>query len=167
MDYLFLIKATLFLTLIGLTLAGLRHLSKKEPQPRYLYRGKKTIMTKAEIDLYNKLVQAFPTLVFVPQVHLSALFDHKIKGQNWNAAFSHINGKSVDFVALDTHLSVYFAIELDDYTHYRPERIQRDMEVNAIFRSAGVPLIRLNNSLFKTSSQIKKEVEKSLDFLKH
>lgn len=121
-------------------------------------------MTSAEADLYKKLVQAFPELIIVPQVHLSALFDHKIKGQNWKAAFSHINGKSVDFVALDVNLNVAFAIELDDYTHNRPERVKRDKEVNAIFRSTGVPLVRLNNSFRKNSFQIKKEVEKALTF---
>lgn len=139
-------------------------MSKREPQPRYSYRGKRTIMTRAEADLYKKLVHAFPDLIFVPQVHLSALFDHKIKGQNWNAAFRHINGKSVDFVALDSKLNVSFAIELDDYTHNRPERIVRDKEVNSIFQFADVPLVRLDNTLKKSSIEIKKSIDNALVF---
>ena len=53
-----------------------------------------------------------------PQVHLSALLDHKVKGQDWRIAFRHINGKSVDYVLCDkATLQPVYAIELDDYTH--------------------------------------------------
>lgn len=117
-------------------------------------------MTRAEADLFRKLVLAFGgEYVIVPQVHLSALFSEKVKGQNWKAAFSHINGKSVDFVLLDRRtLEIVCAIECDDITHTRSDRVARDVEVNNIFKNAGLPLVRLNNTLRKSYTQIKREI---------
>lgn len=166
MEYQFLIQGLLFLAIIVLFWTRLVSTPKKEVQPRYLYRGKSTILTRSEADLYKKLTRVFPNYIIVPQVHLSAILDHKVYGQNWRGAFTHINGKSVDFVFLDVEtLCIAFALELDDYTHNRPERIARDKEVNAIFKNAGVSLVRLRNTLNKTSHQIKIEIKKSLDNL--
>ena len=79
-------------------------------------------------------------------MHLPTLIDNKVVGQNWRAAFRHINGKSVDFVLCDkAYISPKLAIELDDKTHERPERQERDVEVERILQEAGVPLLRLEN----------------------
>lgn len=127
----------------------------------YRYRPKKYLMTRAELDLYKKLVQiANGRYIIVPQVRLSSLFDERVKGQNWKAALSHINQKSVDFVLLDsTTYQIYAAIECDDPTHNRADRQSRDVEVNRIFSSAGLPLFRIRNSLHKSAAQIKKELD--------
>ncbi|MFH1246176.1 MAG: DUF2726 domain-containing protein [Candidatus Liptonbacteria bacterium] len=80
------------------------------------------------------------------QVHLSTLVDNKIVGQNWLAAFRHISEKSVDFVLCDkAYLSAKLVIELDDKTHERPERQERDREVERILKEAGIPLLRSEN----------------------
>jgi very-short-patch-repair endonuclease len=84
-------------------------------------------------------------LIFA-QVHLPTLIDNKVVGQNWRAAFRHISEKSVDFVLCDkAYISAKLAIELDDKTHERPERQERDREVERILQEAGVPLLRLEN----------------------
>lgn len=81
-----------------------------------------------------------------PQVHLSALLDHTVKGQDWRAAFRHINGKSVDYVLCDINtLQPVYAVELDDPTHQRDDRIERDSEVERIFSDAQLPLVRFTN----------------------
>ena len=81
-----------------------------------------------------------------PQVHLSALLDHKVKGQDWRIAFRHINGKSVDYVLCDkATLQPVYAIELDDYTHERRDRVARDSEVERMFKVANLPLVRFAN----------------------
>ena len=82
----------------------------------------------------------------VPQVHLSALLNHKVKGQNWKGAFQHINGKSVDFVLLSKeNAKPICAIELDDSSHDRNDRLSRDEEVERIFKQAKIPLARFRN----------------------
>lgn len=82
-----------------------------------------------------------------PQVHLSALLNHRVKGQEWKYAFSHINGKSVDYVLCDrVTLHPTYAIELDDYTHNKTNRRQRDREVERILEEADITLVRFKNN---------------------
>lgn len=69
-----------------------------------------------------------------------------MKGQEWKYAFSHINGKSVDYVLCNrTSLEPTYAIELDDDTHDKPNRRERDTEVERIFEAANLPLVRFKN----------------------
>lgn len=113
----------------------------------YNYSAKNLLMTRTEAEFFTKLDQAVKERYYVfPQVHLSALLDHKIKGQDWRFAFRHINGKSVDFVLCDrATLRPTYAIELDDLTHEQSDRRKRDIEVERIFKEANLPLVRFKN----------------------
>lgn len=113
----------------------------------YAYTAKSSVMTRTESEFFIKLDHAVKERYYVfPQVHLSSLLDHKVKGQEWKYAFSHINGKSVDYVLCDrVTLEPTYAIELDDYTHDRKDRRQRDIEVERIFDGVNIPLIRFSD----------------------
>jgi len=113
----------------------------------YSYIAKSSVMTRTESDFFLKLDRAVKERYYVfPQVHLSALLDHRVKGQEWKYAFSHINGKSVDYVLCSrATLQPTYAIELDDYTHDAADRRRRDIEVERIFEEADLPLIRFKN----------------------
>jgi very-short-patch-repair endonuclease len=113
----------------------------------YNYNLRPLIMTTTEADFFQKLNEVVSEKYFVfPQVHLSALFDHRVKGQEWKYAFSHINGKSVDYVLCDKQsLQPVYAIELDDSTHQFSDRIERDSEVERIFKLTKLPLVRFKN----------------------
>lgn len=115
---------------------------------KYAYSVKAQIMTNAEKVFYDKLLaEAGDEYYIVPQAHLSMFINHKIKGQNWRGAFSVINGKSVDFLIVEkTTQKPALAIELDDYTHGRPDRQRRDQIVEEILNRAGVPLQRYANN---------------------
>lgn len=159
-----------FLALSGVVLLALITIlrvieNQKDDATPYRYTPKDYINTRSEADLFRKLEKSFGNKYYIfPQVHLSSLLNEKIKGQNWARAFRHINGKSVDFVLVDKKtLKTICAIECDDYTHDREDRIKRDKEVNKIFKSAGIPLVRLRASLKKTSSDIEKTVKMSID----
>jgi len=123
----------------------LERVNSAKKQSQYRYFPKNHIMTKREEQLFTILNENFGNRCYIiPQVHLSALLNHKVKGQNWRGAFSHINGKSVDFVLLRRKdLSVVCAIELDDTTHSMEARAKRDVEVERIFRDAKISLVRL------------------------
>lgn len=114
---------------------------------KYRYSLKSTIMTPYEQRIFLTLTDIFNQKCYIiPQVHLSKLLNHKIKGQNWQGAFSHINGKSVDFVLLrKSTLEPLCAIELDDWTHTLQDRQARDREVEYIFHNAGLPLVRFRD----------------------
>lgn len=94
------------------------------------------------------------------QVHLPTIVDNKVVGQNWRGAFRHINEKSVDFVLCDkAYISPKLAIELDDRTHERPERKERDIEVERILKDAGLPLLRLNNNGRFNPSELSQKIK--------
>lgn len=77
-------------------------------------------------------------------MHLSVILNHKAKGQNWNAAFCHINGKSVDFVLVGKEsYKIICVIELDDLTHDRSDRKERDEELEHLVGQ--VSLARISN----------------------
>lgn len=113
----------------------------------YQYRRKNYFMSKTEHDFFNQLYSLFNQYYHIfPQVHLSTILDQKVVGQNWKGALSHIDRKSVDFVICDkTNISPLLAIELDDATHTREDRVERDAQVEAIFQAAGLPLLRFEN----------------------
>jgi very-short-patch-repair endonuclease len=118
-----------------------------EEKAKYDYKKRAFFMTRAEHECYDALVQAVGSeyLIFA-QVHLPTLVDNKVVGQDWRSAFRHISQKSVDFVLCDkAYISPKLAIELDDRTHERPERQERDREVERILKGAGMPLLRLEN----------------------
>lgn len=104
-------------------------------------------MTSREEDFFKTLNEIFQDRWYViPQVGLPSLLNHKIKGQNWNGAFQHINRKTVDYVLLSkSDLSVVCAIELDDSTHDSSTRRKRDAEVENIFQNVKFPLVRFRN----------------------
>jgi len=62
----------------------------------------------------------------------------------WQAAFNRIKSKHVDFViCCPADLSVRFLVELDDSTHQRADRIERDRFLDAAMDAAGVSLLRI------------------------
>lgn len=111
---------------------------------KYNYNKKQFFMTRAEHEFFDLLISAIGERYYVfPQVHLSTILDHKIKGQSFVGAFSHINQKSVDFVLCDkNYISPKLAIELDDSSHDQADRVERDQVVDSILKNAGMKLIR-------------------------
>lgn len=117
-------------------------------KPLYKYNRKDFLISRPEHEFFNILVEILGNKYNIfSQVHLPTILDHKIKGQTWKAAFSHINGKSVDFVICDkAYIKPLLAIELDDKSHDRLDRIERDSEVERILEEAGMPLVRFGNN---------------------
>ena len=132
---------------------------------KYQYKHKDFFLTRAEHECYDALVEAVGQEYRIfAQVHLPTLVDSKVVGQNWHGAFRHISEKSVDFVLCDkAYLSPKLAIELDDKSHERPERIERDEEVERILREAGVPLLRLENHGSFSPSDFSEKIKLALN----
>lgn len=134
------------------------------PTVNYHYRRKDFVMTKAENDFFNTLTEILGVEYYVfPQVHLSTILDHKIKGQNWKAAFSYINQKSVDYVVCNRqYRRPILGIELDDWSHDRDVRKQRDVNVDHIFKESGIPLLRIRDVRGMTPMDIKAKLDEYL-----
>jgi hypothetical protein len=132
--------------------------------PVYSYGRKDFIMTKAENDFFGVLKELLEDRYQIfPQVHLDALFNYKVKGQNWKGARWHINRTSVDFVVCDkTDARPLLAIELDDYSHDAEDRRSRDVEVERIFANANMPLLRFRDYKSMSREAIATQIEGSL-----
>jgi len=111
----------------------------------YSYRKKTYLLTKPERDFFEVLESILNNKYYIfPQLHLSTLLNHEIVGQNYKGALSHIDRKSVDYVICDkTYLSPLLVLELDDPSHSRNDRRDRDKEVERILESSNLPLIRI------------------------
>ena len=113
----------------------------------YLYQTRGFFLSRPEHELFDILVKTFGDTYYIfPQVHLSSIFNHKIKGQNWQGALNHIDRKSIDFLFCDkAYIKPVLGIELDDKSHQREDRVLRDREVETIFQNSELKLIRFEN----------------------
>lgn len=132
---------------------------------KYRYEKKRFFMSRPEHECYNALMAAVGKDYYVfPQVHLSVVLNHKIKGQNWYGALRHIDEKSIDFVLCDkNYIEPRLAIELDDRTHEREDRKERDGEVERILSCAELPLLRLENHGQFNSSELSLKIKTALE----
>lgn len=115
--------------------------------PIYKYSRKKEFISAPEKEFYAMLYKVAGDRYYIfPQVHLSALFKNETVGRYHKLAFQIINRRSVDYVLCDkTTLEPVYAVELDDPTHDKPDRIKRDNDVNKLFAQHHLPLIRFRN----------------------
>ena len=142
-------KTLILLVILGAIACLAVYFQKKHNRPkkslRYQYKRKGRFFTPTELSCFDQLNGILGKDFYIfPQVHLSSLLDHRIVGQNFKAAFNHINGKSVDFVLCDKeHAFLPIAVELDDPSHEKIDRVERDAEVERMLDVAGLPLLRL------------------------
>lgn len=145
----FIILGLIVFVIILISRLSSAHSSKKKvfKNNTYNYFAKLSLMSRTEGEFFIKLERVVQERYYVfPQVHLSAILDHRVKGQEWKYAFRHINGKSVDYVLCNKNtLEPTYAIELDDYTHDKADRRDRDSEVERIFEAASLPLVRFRD----------------------
>ena len=130
----------------------------------YNYKKKDFLMSRAEHEFFNILVEVVGNQYYVfPQIHLSTILDNKVVGQNWRGAFRHIDEKSVDFVICDkAYIKPILAIELDDKTHEREDRKGRDGEVERILNESGLALLRFGNNGSFNKEEIKRLILEKL-----
>lgn len=113
------------------------------------YKRKSCILTQTENDFYGQLCNAlyFAGLKVIvwPQVNVSSIIESVgSDSQQRMKAFNRICRKSVDYVIVNQRTrETILCIELDDYTHNRNSRKERDNFINAIFSNVGIPLLRI------------------------
>ncbi len=136
-------------------------------KPLYKYARKDFLISRVEHEFFDILGEILGNKYHIfTQVHLPTIIDHKIVGQTWKAAFSHINGKSVDFVICDkVNIKPLLAIELDDKSHDRLDRIERDSEVERMLHEAGMPLLRFRNDGSFNKEEISRLIFEKLKIL--
>ncbi|MBR0238906.1 MAG: DUF2726 domain-containing protein [Thermoguttaceae bacterium] len=113
------------------------------------YKRKSCILTQTENDFYGQLCNALYyaglRVIVWPQVNVSSIIESVgSDSQQRMKAFNRICRKSIDYVIVNQKTrETILCIEMDDYTHNRNSRKERDDFINSIFSSVGIPLFRI------------------------
>jgi hypothetical protein len=110
------------------------------------YVLKRYLMSKAERSFFGVLEQVTDTSKYYifPQMSLSNLVDVEKGTGSYQAFHNKIDRKSVDFVLFDrSSISPVIAIELDDASHDRTDRQERDAFVDQVLARAGLALLHV------------------------
>ena len=122
-------------------------LGTKPAKPESLpYRLTDKFLSPAELNFYRVLRTAVGDwAVICPKVSLNDLFYAKSGDRKTNVAYrNRIARKHVDFLLCDPQsMRPLLGIELDDASHRRADRQERDRFVERVFSAAGLPLHRV------------------------
>lgn len=129
----------MLLRLIGIDIAGW------QAQPRLPYRVRTDFLTAAELNFFHALRSAVgETWVITAKVNLRDIFRIESDAAAEQSHRNRIDRKHVDFLLCDpATMQPRIGVELDDSSHRRPDRAERDVFVNDVFRSADLPLVRV------------------------
>lgn len=108
------------------------------------YRVRDNFLSTDEIRFYQDLVFAVGGhYVVAPKVRLADIFYVTQRFNNY-APFNRIAMKHVDFLLCEPHsMKPALAIELDDHSHNRPDRVARDEFIDQLFTVAGLRLVHV------------------------
>lgn len=114
------------------------------PTSRYdLKPGLLTLTEQKFLDVLKEVVSG--RYKIIPQMPLSSILkvrDSKGRYTNYGD-FNRIAAKTVDFGLCDDNLKPHLVIELDDWSHLRSDRQERDRFVNRILTEAGLRVVRI------------------------
>lgn len=108
------------------------------------YRQRDDFLSAAEFSFYRVLASAVgDKAVVCPKVNLADVFF--VVRPNENHGYRNkIDRKHVDFLLCDpATMKPFCGIELDDSSHARRDRQDRDEFVDQVFQVAGLPLVRV------------------------
>ncbi len=119
--------------------------SKNKPKTNYreAYQAR-PLLTKREHQEYLKLKQYADARgwLICPKVRVYDLIEPKKGTGKYQELKNKIQSKHVDFVLVDPELNVIGVLELDDSTHDREDRKQRDSFVRDALEGAGITMIQ-------------------------
>lgn len=102
------------------------------------------LLTKHELQEYIKLKQYADTKgwLICPKVRLRDLIEPKRGAGKKQTLINKIQSKHVDFVLVDQSMNVIGVLELDDRSHDRADRKERDGFVRDALEGAGITMIQ-------------------------
>ncbi|BCD61383.1 hypothetical protein NitYY0826_C0228 [Nitratiruptor sp. YY08-26] len=118
-------------------------------KPPLKYKAVQKIFTPSERKFFIHLQQAVGNefYIFAKVRAADVLLPVSAKDRSrWQSAFNKVACKHFDYVLCDAKLSIVAAIELDDASHRRADRVERDIFIEWACKSAGVPLIRIKTA---------------------
>ena len=155
--YLWVVVPILLIVALGPLLLGKAKRSAQTPSYPYAARG--PLLTKAERSFLGVLELALAERYRVAlKVRLADIIKVRSGSSKsaWQSAFNRISAKHVDFVLCraDT-FEVVCVLELDDKSHRRRERRERDAFVDAALRAADIPALHMPTKAAYTLAEVK------------
>jgi hypothetical protein len=121
-----------------------RFAGPRYPQGALPYFSRGYLLSKGEVAFYHALRQAVPPgLTIAPKVRVSDVIG--CDAAAWKRGFGgRISQKHVDFVLVDARTTAFvLVVELDDKTHGRRGRRDRDDFVDRALAAAGLKVLRV------------------------
>lgn len=124
-----------------------------------IYQKKEYILTQNELKFYKllKYITDKNNLLIFTQVSLYEIVRNKEYKD-----FNKIKSKSIDFVITDINTKVKICIELDDQTHIREDRQQRDIFINELFKQLDIKLLRVPVQNYYNMQDIEQKIKNEL-----
>lgn len=116
----------------------------KKPSENLPYALRDNFLSPAELMFYKVLVLCLPfETTLLSKVRLSDIFYVKQPSEN-RGALNRIHMKHVDFIICRSdNMIPILAIELDDKSHNKKNRKDRDAFVDSVFSVAGLPILHI------------------------
>ena len=139
---------------------------------KFYYKPRIYITTLNELKFYNVLLEIAKELdlILFAQVSLYSIIsvNERLNKSNQQKYFNKISRKSIDFVMVNKeNCKIKLCIELDDTTHLKNQRKERDNFINELFEELNIPLLRYPcyNIYYKNTLK-EKIIEKIRDYKK-
>lgn len=136
----------------------------EEKSNRSTYVGcyqRKYLLTKNEWYAYKKLLPLATSmgLIICPKVRLLDILEPRKGEKDYKSLFWKIQAKHVDFLICDQDLHIKAVVELDDNSHERQDRKDRDTFVDEILQDVGYTVIHTKGITDITLDALKAKTE--------
>jgi hypothetical protein len=140
----------------------LRFFKVAAPPP---YEQRDDFLTPTELDFFKALEQAVGGRWYIfPKVRIGDLLSVADGTQNALGWFARVSQKHVDFILADRKsVKPILVIELDDSSHQRPDRIERDEFVDSAFNAAGLGMLRIPAAMEYDANEVARRLKSALD----
>lgn len=140
------------------------HYPADKQERNYKYYVNSRFLTPAEHSFYLVALKVLgDEYMLCPQVNMAAVF-RVLNKDHYISAFHRISQKRVDFIVCDAvTMKIMFGIELDDSSHKRKNRMERDEFVEKVFESALLPLLRINVREAYSTNELRKKFNEVLE----
>lgn len=117
------------------------------------------LLTKNELKFYRILKQVTNKLGYSLFCQVSL---YQIVNSKEYKDFNKIKSKSIDFVITQENCKILLCIELDDSTHERQKRIERDIFIDNLFKDLEIKLLRMPVQNYYNIEEIENKIKESL-----
>jgi hypothetical protein len=138
-----------YIVIAVLAVAGSWIRKKKKPSKSEnisAYSLKPRFLTEREASFFNILAPLASSKGFIvfakPRI---ADFVNVTDGSAFWVNFNKIAMKHIDFLLCDKHFSPVMGFEVDDKTHSKPDRAERDKFVDNVYKTVGLPIFHVTD----------------------